>query len=173
MLIQRHQKVYGNIRDEPALDNNSNITDFPANNNNSASFKLKQQIKRQTGNNDRKDVEIIVQLKYLSNFCRTLEMPLINCEISLQLKWSKDFILVVGTAANQEPEFRITDTKLYVPVVTLSTQGNTKVLKRLESGFKRTINWNEYLRNSSNQAGNRYLDFLTDASFQGVNRLFV
>ena len=86
MLIQRHQKVYGNIRDEPALDNNSNITDFPANNNNSASFKLKQQIKRQTGNNDRKDVEIIVQLKYLSNFCRTLEMPLINCEISLQLK---------------------------------------------------------------------------------------
>ena len=78
-------------------------------------------------------------------------MRLINCEISLQLKWSKDFILVVGTAPNQEPEFKITDTKLYVPVVTLSTQGNTKVLKQLESGFKRTINWNEYLPKSSNQ----------------------
>ena len=61
----------------------------------------------------------MVPLKYLSNFWRTLEMPLINCEISLQLKWSKNFILVAGTAANQNPRFQINDTKLYVAVVIL------------------------------------------------------
>ena len=62
-------------------------------------------------------------------------MPLIDCEISLLLKWSKRCILVAGTAANQVPEFKITDTKLYVPVVTLSTQDNVKLLKQLESSF--------------------------------------
>ena len=67
-------------------------------------------------------------------------MPLINCEISLQLKWSRNCTLVAGTAANQNPTFQINDTKLYVPVVTLSTQENIKLLKQLQSGFKRTIN---------------------------------
>ena len=80
----------------------------------------------------------MVPLKYLSNFWRTLEIPLINCEVSLQLKWSKKCILVAGTAGNLLPEFKITDTKLYVPVVTLSTQDN------VESGFKRTVKWNKY-----------------------------
>ena len=60
----------------------------------------------------------MVQLKYLGNFWRTLEMPLINCEISLQLKWSKNCIIVAGNADNQNPEFQITDTRLYAPVVT-------------------------------------------------------
>ena len=64
----------------------------------------------------------MVPLKYLSNFWRILEMPLINCEISHQLRWSKDCILVAGTAANKVSKLRITDTKLYVPVVALSTQ---------------------------------------------------
>ena len=127
-------------RDEPALDNNNNIIDCPADNDNSSSFKFKQQITGQTGNGGTKDVEIMVPLKYLSNFCRTLEMPLINCEISIQLKWSKNCILVAGTAANQNPEFKITDTKVYVPVVILSTQDKIKLLKQLESCFKRTIN---------------------------------
>ena len=102
--------------------------------------KFKQQIRGQTGNGGTKDVETMVPLKYLSNFWRTLEMPLINCEISLQLKWSKSCILEAGTAANQNPRFQINDTKLYVPVVTLSTQENIKLLEKLESGFKRTIN---------------------------------
>ena len=79
-------------------------------------------------------------LKYLSQFWRTLEMPLINCEISLQLTCSKKCILAASTAANQVPKFKITGTKLYVTVVTLSTQENIKLLKQLESGFKRTIN---------------------------------
>ena len=73
-------------RDEPALNANHEIIDLPDNNNNSASFKFKQQITAQTGNGGTKDVEIMVPLKYLNNFWKTLEMPLINCEISLQLK---------------------------------------------------------------------------------------
>ena len=63
-------------------------------------------------------------------------MPLINCEISLQLKWSEESLLVDGTAANEVPDFKTTDSKLYVPVVTLSTQDNVKQLKQLESGLK-------------------------------------
>ena len=73
-----------------ALDNNNNVIDFPANNNNSISFKFKQQITGQIGNGGRNDVETMVSLKDLSNFWRSLGMPLINCKISLQLKWSKD-----------------------------------------------------------------------------------
>ena len=87
--------------------------------------------------------------------------------------WSKKCFLVAGTAANQIPDFKIIDTKLYLPVVTLSTQDNIKLVKQLESGFKRTINWNKYLSKTTNQVKNRYLDFLIDSSFQGVNRLFV
>ena len=82
---------------------------------------------------------MMVPLNYLSNFWEALEMALITCEISLQLKWSKKCILVAGNAANQMPEFKTTDTKLYVPVVTLSTQDNVKLLKQLKSGFKRTV----------------------------------
>ena len=74
----------------------------------------------------------MVPLKHLSNFQRTLEMLLINCEISPQLKWSKNCILVAGPAANQNPRFQINDTKPYVPLVTLSTQENIKLLKQLE-----------------------------------------
>ena len=87
-------------------------------------------------------------------------MSLINFDISLQLKWSKNCILVAGAAANQNPRFQITDTKLNVPVVTLSIQENIKLLKQLESGFKRTIDWNKYLPKTTNQARKRYLDFL-------------
>ena len=73
-------------RDEPDLANNGNVIDFPDVNNNTTSFKFKQKITGETGNGGTKDVELMVPLKYLSNFWRTLEMPLINCEISLQLK---------------------------------------------------------------------------------------
>ena len=86
-----------------------------------------------------KDVEMMALLKYLSNFQRTLAMSLINCEISYQLKWSRNCIIVPGTA-NQNPTFQTNNTKLYVPVLSLSTQENIKLLKELESGFKRTIN---------------------------------
>ena len=70
-------------------------------------------------------------------------------------------------------KFQITETKLYVPVVTLSTQGNAKLLQQLKSGFKRTINWNKYESSVKTFTQNRYLNYLINPSFQGVNRLFV
>ena len=86
----------------------------------------------------------MVPLKYLSNFWRTLEMPLINCEVNLILTWSSNCLLISTLNPNQNATFAITDTKLYVPVVTLSTQEYTKFLQQLKSGFKRVINWNIY-----------------------------
>ena len=91
----------------------------------------------------KKDVETMVPLKYLSNFLKTLEMPLINCEINLNLNRSKNCAIVANNA-NQNIPFSITDTKLYVSVVTLLTQDNAKLLKQLKSCLKRTINWNKY-----------------------------
>ena len=82
-------------------------------------------------------------------------MHLINREICLQLKWFKNCILVAGTAANENPEFKVIYANLYVPVVTLSTQDNIKLLKKLESGFKRTINLNRYLPKTASQEQNR------------------
>ena len=90
-----------------------------------------------------KTVKIIVSLKYPSNFCRTLEMPLINCEINFDLNWSKKCVIAATTVADQGTTFLITDTKLYVLVVNLSTRDNTKLLEQLKSFFERTINWNK------------------------------
>ena len=85
----------------------------------------------------------MVPLQYLSNFWRTLEMPLINCEINLILTWSVNCV-ISNAAANQATTFTITDTKLYVPAATLSIDDNTKLLQQLKSEFKRRINWNKY-----------------------------
>ena len=137
----------------------------------SESFKYKIKITGKTpaaGNT--KDVKIVVPLKYLSNFWRTLEIPLINCEVNLILTWSKDCVI---SSATGETKFKITDTKLYVPVVTLSTQDNAKLLQQLKSGFKRTINWNKYQTKVSTEGQKQYVDFLIDPTFQGVNRLCV
>ena len=79
----------------------------------------------------------MVPLKYISNFWRTLEMRLINCEVNL-------ILTCVITNSTGKGKFKITDSKLYVPVITLSTQDNAKLLQQLKSGFKRTINWNQY-----------------------------
>ena len=73
-------------------------------------------------------VEIIAPLKYSSNFWRTLEMSLIDCKINLILTWSANYVIIYTNVANQDPEFEITETKLYVPVVTLSTDDNAKLL---------------------------------------------
>ena len=72
-------------------------------------------------------------------------MPLINCEVELILAWSADCVIIYNNVVNQVPTFTITETNLYVPVVTLSTQDNAKLLPQLKSGFKRTISWNKYL----------------------------
>ena len=70
----------------------------------------------------------MVPLKYLSNFWRTLEMPLINCKVEITLTWSADFVIIYTDVADQVPTFTITETNLYVPVVTLSTEDNAKLL---------------------------------------------
>ena len=105
-------------------------------NNATDSFKFKAKFTGQTGDDGKKDVEIMVPLKYLSNFWRTLEMPLINCEVNLILTWSSTCVIVSAGNANQAAKFAITDRKLYVPVVTLSTQENAKLLQQLKSGLK-------------------------------------
>ena len=87
----------------------------------------------------------MVPLKYLSNFWRTLEMPLINCEIILILTWSENRVIVSTDVTNQNTTFSISHTKLYVPVVTLSTEDYSKLLQQLKSGFKRVIIGNKYL----------------------------
>ena len=131
-------------KDIPARNANGEIIAFDVNNT-TDSFKFKAKITGQTGNNGTKDVEIIVPLKYLSNFWRTLEIPLINFEVNLILTWSSNCVLIASGVQNQNATFAITDTELYVPVVTLSTQENTKVFQQLKSGFKRVNNWNKYL----------------------------
>ena len=120
-------KTSGSLRQYYNDDPNDNIIE-------SESFKskIKITIKNPAAGNP-KDVEIIVPLKYLSNFWRTLEMLFINYEVNLILTWSKDCII---SSATRETKFAITETKLYVPVVTLSTQDNAKLLQQLKSSFK-------------------------------------
>ena len=128
----------------PAVNNDGDIVDF-----NGAyttdSFNFKTKITGQTNNDARIDVEIMVPLKYLGNFWRTLEMPLINCEVELISTWSVNCLIIYTDVAKQVPTFTITETNLYVPVVTLSTKDNAKLLPQLKSGFRRTISWNKYL----------------------------
>ena len=107
------------FRDEP----NDNLAD-------SELFKSKIKITGKTPNDDnQKDVEIMVPLKYLSNFWRTLEVPLINCEVNLILTWSSTCVIANSAGPGT---FAIDDTKLYVPVVTLSTQENAKLLQQIK-----------------------------------------
>ena len=154
----------------PARNNNDEITVFRRNNL-TDSFNFKAKITVQTDDDGKKNVEIMVPLKYLNNFWRTLEMSLINCEANLIL--TSVCVLAAVDDANQTATFEITDTKLYVPVVTLSTQENTKFLQQLKSGLKRVINWNKYLSKPELLAQNPNLNHLVEPSFQGVNRLFV
>ena len=147
-------------RDEP----NNNLA-------NSESFKSKIKITGKTpAAGNEKDVEIMVLLRYLSNFWRTLEMPLINCKVNLILTWSPTCVITNSRGAGT---FEITDTKLDVPVVTLSTQDNSKLLPQLKSGFKRVVMWHKYLSKPELLGRNPNLNDLVEPSFQGVNRLFV
>ena len=129
-----------------------------------------------------KKVEIAVPLKYLSSFWRTLDMPLINREIELVLTWSKICVItsierraIKNTRRDISPTsatFQITDTKLYVPVITLSTENDKKPLKQLKSRFKRTVKWNKYRSQMTMQPQNNNLNYLIDPTFTKVNRLF-
>ena len=130
-------RLWKYCKDIPAVNNDGNIVDFNGANA-TDSFNFKTKITGKTDNNRRIDnVEIMVPLKYLSNFWRTLEMPLINCEVNLILTWSVNCVIIYTDVSSQIPTFTITETNLYVPVVTLSTQDNAKLLPQSKSGFKR------------------------------------
>ena len=157
-------------RDE--ISNNANVT----NDDNSPSFKYKASGIGDTENNGtKKGVKIAVLLKYLSNFWRSLEMPLINCKVELSLKWYERCLLTAATTAT----FKITDAKLYVPIVTLSAEDNVKLVKQLNEGFKRPVYWNKYKVIDNKvvaiAAANaeKHIRELLDSSYQGVKRLFV
>ena len=134
---------------------------------------------------DTKEVEIVVSLKHLSNFWELLDMPLIYCEVSLTLTSSKNCVMtdlivriaggknLPAIAAPTGAKFKITDTKLYVPLITLSAENDNKLLEQLKTGFKRTITWNKYRSEISNQTINKNLNYLIDPTFTNVNRLFV
>ena len=170
ITIQKHLEVlWQYCKDIPVVDNNNVIVNF-AENNLTDSFNFKVKMTGKTGDDGTKNVEIMLPLKSLE---RNLEMPLINCEINLILTWSTTCVIVSTNVANKDTTFEITDTKLYVPVVTLSTQDNSKLLQQFNSGFKRVINWNKYLSKPELLRRNPNLNHLLEPSFQGVNRLFV
>ena len=113
---------------------------FDNDDDNSASFKFNKKETFVTATGSTKNVEIMISLKYLSNFPRTLEVPLINCEVNLILTWPEKCALCDDTKATI---FTITVTKLCVPVANLSTQDDAKLLEKLKSAFKETVNWSK------------------------------
>ena len=168
--LETSGKLWQYYRDELTL-NAAVLIDFPTAN--SASFNFKQKMTGQTGNDGTKDFKLMAPLKSLSTFWRTLEMPLLNCEINLILTWWANGFIIANPIDNQVPTFAITDTKLYVLDVTLSAQDNAKLLQHLKSVFRRTINWNKYQSEATIQRQNQYLDYQIDPDFQVVNTLFV
>ena len=160
---------------------------------NSKSFDYKTSITGTLeGDNTEKEAEIVVPLKHLSNFWKTLDMPLVNCEINFILIWSEKCVLtseverdkIIGTGSDENPQFseinnptnaafKITDTKLYIPVVTLSTKDDNNFFEQFKSGFKRTIKWDKYRPERTNQTKTNPLNHLIDPTFTELNRLHV
>ena len=158
-------------RDEQPINNNGGFINPTAEN--FSSFKYKSNLigdlVADGANEKKEDVKIAVPLKHLSNFGRSLEIPLINCKIELSLKWYENCILSsVGTAVI----FAITDTKRYVPVVTLKIEDNAKLSTLLSEGFKRTVYWNKYIVISNRIYNtNVHIRELLDSSYQEVKGL--
>ena len=155
-------------RDEPPADNAYlTVAD-------SESFKYKAaHLEKTTGainntNSSVKNTKIIVPLKYLSNFWRSLEIPLVNCKIHLELNWIEDCIL---SSAGYAAKFKITDAESHVPI---ATKDNVSLTKQLSNGFKRSVFWSSYQTIPAkviNKGTNIYE--LLSARLQGVRRLFV
>ena len=158
---------------------------------NSNTFKYKNKIIGNTynvnagadGKNGTQEVELAMPLKYLGNFWRALNIPLISCEVSLELKWDKNCVItsleqrdIGGGNRDNAPTgatVAINDCKLYIPAVTLSKDDETKLLTNLKSGFKREIIWNKYRSQMTTEVVNNNLNILIDPTFTNVNRLFV
>ena len=163
--------LYQYKRDEPPEANA--IADLTADNSSSFKYKISLLGNPVVANNiARRSVKVVVPLKYLSNFFRSLEMPLINCKIKLNLTWKKECVL---STDDGNAVFIINDTKMYVPVVTLSKEDNKYFIEQQNKGFQRSIYWNEYKTKEINENADanvfKYINL--DPSFQGFNRLFV
>ena len=163
--------LYQYKRDEPPEDDA--VADLKADNSSSLKYKISLLGNPVVANNiARINVKVVVPLKYLSNFFRSLEMPLINCKIKLNLTWKKESVL---STDDGNAVFIINDTKLYVPVVTLSKEDNKDFIEQPKKVFQRSIYWNECKTKDINEDADanvsKYINL--DPSFQGVNRLFV
>ena len=189
---KNYRKTTGSLwnyyRDEPSSVTNNGINYSIMG---SKSFDCKANVIEDgvTHNNlTKNDVKIAVPLKYLSNCWRSLIIPLINCEVELILTWFKNCVLISKATREADcnaspvvckidnPEnvtFQITDKKLYVPVVNLSKENDTKILEQLKSGFKRTIKWNQYRSQMTVQSQNNNLIYVIDPTFTNINKLFV
>ena len=157
-------------RDEVSADNADLTID------NSQSFKYKVALVGKTANHTNgksfvKGTKIVLRLKYLNNFWRSLEVPLINCKVHLELNWIEDCIL---SSAGNSAKFEITDGKLHVLIVTFSTKDSVNLTKQLSEGFKRFVYWNSYQAMPAKviEKGTNIYELL-NASFQGGRRLFV
>ena len=174
--------LYQFQRDESPMNDNNNPLNITLNNSSSFNYKASLLGKvDDTDGDDRslKNAKIVLPLKYVSSFFRSLEMPLINCKIHLELNWNNNCVMYVindnAGGDNRETTFKITSTKLYVPVVPLSTKDNVSLTKQLNEGFKRSVYWNEYKSKIETKTADNdnITRFPLDASFQGANRLFV
>ena len=158
-------------RDEPPEDDI--VADLTTDNSSSFKYKVSLLGNLAVANNiARLHEKVVVPLKYLSNFFTSLEMPLINCKIKLNLTWKKECVL---STDDGNAVFIINDTKMYIPVVTLSKEDNKDFIEQQNKGFQRSIYWNEYKTKEINENADanvfKYIN--SDPSFQGVNRLFV
>ena len=167
--------LYQYKRDEPPEDDA--VADLTADNSSYFKHKIKllgnvTEVASNAAGVRRLNVKIVVPIKYLSNFFRSLEMPLINSKIKLNLTWKKECVLSTG---NGDAVFILNDTKMYVPVVTLSKEDNKDFIEQQNKGFQRSLYWNEYKTKEINENADanvfKYINL--DPSFQGVNRLFV
>ena len=181
--------LWNYYRDEPSSTTGDNNITHSILNSEIFDYKAHFMENGVTHNNlTKNDVKVVVPLKHLSNFWRHLDIPLINCEVELILTWFKNCVLIDKSTreANyavdpnvyeiDNPEnavFEITDTKMNVPVVTLSKEDDKKLLEHLKSGFKRTIKWCKYRSKMSIQPKNNNLNYVIGPTFMNVNRLSV
>ena len=180
--------LFNYYRDEPSeliIGDDDNAINISIRNSKSFDYKTEITGSLDSGEDEKEDVTIAIPLKYLGNFWRSLDIPLINSEITLILSWYKECVLVgrafrgpPAAAANRinsptEAKFEITDCKLYVPVVTLTAENDNKLLEQVKSGFRITIKWNKYMSHMPNQNKKNNLNYLIDPTFSNVNRLFV
>ena len=126
-------------RDESPINNAGNLADVTTNN--SSSFKFKSSILGKPAvDGILKNAKIAVPLEYLGSFRQSLEMPLINCKIHLELNYTKSCLM----SDNNNKQFKMTNTKLYILIVTLSTEDNAELTKQLNEGFKRPAYLDQY-----------------------------